>query len=47
MVVDVATSVLVLLGDREERGMETRREVGLDVSCWGEVCSEEGEVVLA
>lgn len=44
--VEVGTSVLVV-AEREEREMETSREVGLDLGCWSVLCIEDGDVVLA
>lgn len=42
----VGTSVLAV-AEREEREMETSREVGLDLRCWNVPCIEDGDVVLA
>lgn len=44
--VGVVTAVLVL-ADREEREMETSREVGPDLPSRGVLCIEDGDVVLA
>lgn len=45
VVEDVAISLV--LAEREEREMDTSKDVGLDLCRWGVMLIEDGDVVLA